>query len=445
MISTTTELTEKKKKKHPNQWWVGFVCGMATFVDNAATAGIATALVLYQKGGITGNQVGMLTAALTIGVAVGSFLGGRLGDQFGRRRVFIATMLIIIIGAFAPFVSIKFAFMLPGVFLLGLGIGADLPVALATISETADDKSRGKILVFSNLLGGFGILMSVLLGIFFGNSGVFGGHMIFGAFGVVAVIVLLLRLTIPETDAWLKAREERQKGIRTERADKVHISDLLKEPYDKPFWTLIFYYGLAAMAVSVASSFGTYVAYNVAHISVSTFSTASLVSMPLAIVGAAWFMAVTDTKWRMPYYIVGSVLVVFANFIPVIFGFNLVSLCASTYLCTFAGAFCYETIMKVWTQESFPTMLRGTAQGTIYGVSRILTALLNTVTPALLVFNPKLLYSGVAIVAAVGFFIGWLGFHKDTRNTFHTEGELEERSDANAADVSPAVTVAVGQ
>ena len=425
MPSASVSINSQQRKR-PNPWWVGFVSGMATFVDNAATIGVSTALVLYQSDGhLNGNQIGTLTAALTIGVAVGSFFGGRLGDRFGRRHVFIATMVIIVLGAFIPFFGVSFAFMLPGIFMLGVGIGADLPVAMATISETADDSNRGKILVFSNLLGGFGILMSVLLGIFFGNAGTTGGHIIFAAFGIVGLIVLLLRLTIPETPVWLKAQEERKAGIRTERADKSALLDLVKKPYSKPFLTLVLYYALVATAVSVASSFGTYVAYNVAHISVSTYSTATLVSMPLAILGAAWFMAVTDTKWRMTYYVIGTVLVVLANLIPVVFGFNLVALCASVYLTTFAGAFCYETIMKVWTQESFPTMLRSTAQGIIYGISRCATALLNVVTPMLLVLNPDLLYVGVTVLAAIGFFVGWLGFHSNTRNTFHTEAELE--------------------
>ena len=427
MSSTMTSTGGAAVKRAPNPWWVGFVCGMATFVDNAATTGIATALVLFQSGGaLDGNQIGALTASLTIGVALGSFLGGRLGDRFGRRHVFIVTMAIIIVGAFIPFVSTNFAFMLPGVLLLGIGIGADLPVAMATISETATDDNRAKILVFSNLLGGFGILMSVVLGIIFGNAGAFGGHVIFGAFGVAAVVVLLMRLTIPETEAWLTANAERKAGIHTARADNAAARDLLKPEWRKVFLTLVVYYSLVAMAVSVSSNFGTYVAYNVANIPVSTYSAATLVCMPLAIIGAAWFMAVADTKWRMPYYVVGSVLVTVASLIPVVFGFNLITLCAFTYLVTFAGAFCYETIMKVWTQESFPTMLRGTAQGYIYGVSRVLTALLSTVTPALLVFNPKILFVAVTIVTGAGFFVGWLGFRGNTSNTFHTESQIEE-------------------
>lgn len=40
-------LTSTARTPHP--WWVAFVCGMATFVDAAATTGIGIALVLFQS------------------------------------------------------------------------------------------------------------------------------------------------------------------------------------------------------------------------------------------------------------------------------------------------------------------------------------------------------------------------------------------------------------
>jgi len=47
------------------------------------------------------------------------------------------------------------------------------------------------------------------------------------------------------------------------------------------------------------------------------------------------------------------------------------------------GAFAFEAILKVWTQESFPTLLRSTAQGTIVSVARVLAAAIALVTPSL--------------------------------------------------------------
>lgn len=333
--STTTE-------RHPHPWWVGFVCGLATFVDAAATVGIGIALVLFQSPadggpGLSGNQVGVLTAALTLGVAVGSLAGGRLGDRYGRRRVFIATMALIVLGSLAPFLSVTFPLMLVGIAVIGLGVGADLPVALATVSESASDTNRGKIIVFSNILGGFGIAMSVVLSIRFGHLGATGGHIIFGAFGAVGLVTLLLRLTIPESPVWLRARDERLAGVQTVRADKASLKDLVLRPYNRPFFVLMSYYTLAAVATSIASSFGTYVAVNVAGVDVARYNTATLVALPLAVLAQLGFMSIADTRFRMPGYAVGAVLVVGANLIPVVLGFTFATVLTSVLLSTVAG------------------------------------------------------------------------------------------------------------
>ncbi len=114
--------------------------------------------------------------------------------------------------------------------------------------------------------------------------------------------------------------------------------------------------------------------------------------MPAAVLGALWFMAVADTRFRMPHYVAGAVAVVVSNLVPVVFGFSLATLVVSVVASTFAGAFCFETIMKVWTQESFPDAPALDRQGTVYGVARFATAGLNVVTPTLLALDPRGVY-----------------------------------------------------
>ena len=202
--------------------------------------------------------------------------------------------------------------------------------------------------------------------------------------------------------------------------------------------TLLVYYTLASIAISVAGSFGTFVAVNVAGIPVNEYQTWTLLAMPAAILGAVWFMAVADTTFRMSYYVAGAIAVVVANLVPVVFGFTLPALIVSVVMTTFAGAFCFETIMKVWTQESFPTMLRSTAQGTVYAVARFATAAFNVVTPALLLLNPSAVYVAVSVVAAAGFLIGWIGFRRGVTNAFDVEADMLPASDTDA----PAATLA---
>lgn len=421
--------TSRSDRGSLSAWWVGFVCGMATFVDTGVTTGIPIALVLFQapaagQPGLTPNDVGLLTGILTAGVAIGSLLGGRLGDRWGRRTVFLLTMAVIVLGAAAPLLGLGLPMLVIGIALIGIGVGADLPVALATIAEAAQDRNRGKILVFSNLLGGFGILLAVLLAINFGAAGPRGGLIVFGVFAAIALVVLGLRLTIPESTAWLVARDERRAGIHTVRAERGRLRDFGRAAYRRPFLTLVGYYTLAAMATSVAGSFGTFVAVNVSHSSIAEYNSWTILAMPAAVVGALWFMAVVDTRLRMSYYVIGAIGVVAANLLPVILNFTLPSIIIATVATVFFGAFCFETIMKVWTQESFPTMLRATAQGTIYAVSRFATAALNVVTPTLVLLNPSMLYIGVSVLAGAGFLIGWLGFRRNTRNEFDLESEL---------------------
>jgi inositol transporter-like SP family MFS transporter len=339
--------------------------------------------------------------------------------------VFMSTMVLIVIGAAIPVVATDFLPIAIGVGILGLGVGADLPVALATISEAASDSNRGKIIVFSNMLGTLGIAAAVISSIVGGGWGRFGGQILFGQVAVVGLITLVLRLSVPESRTWLEARLEQSKGIHTVRADKARLSDMLKPPYRRPFVTLITYYTLTTLAVTVGGTYGTYVAFNIAHIPIQQYSTVSLICLPLALIAAAWFAKVADTKLRMPYFVAGGIGVIVSYMVPALFGFNELTIFFSLFVSVFAGAFCYETIMKVWTQESFPTMLRSTAQGLVYSVSRFAAALLAVVTPSLLGLNPNGLYMALCVLGGIGLTIGWLGFRKNARNEFDFEESLD--------------------
>ena len=65
-------------------------------------------------------------------------------------------------------------------------------------------------------------------------------------------------------------------------------------------------------------------------------------------------------------------------------------------------AFAFEGIMKVWSQRSFPTLLRTTAQGVIISVARFVAALVASITPVVLSAGPGILYGILAALAFVG-------------------------------------------
>ncbi len=417
----------------PNQWWVGIVSGMASYIDACAIVSAGIALVIYQNVlGFTNSQVGLASSGLTFAIAIGALSGGRLGDRFGRKHVFSVTMLVIVLGALLQTFAPSFTLLLLGTILVGLGTGADLPVSLATIAETADDDNRGKIIGLSNILWIVGILGAVVTSSIVGNWGLLGGQILYGQVGVIALITLLLRLPLPETQSWLQARAERAAGIETVRAERSSLSTLLQTPYLKPFVALIVFYALVNVPANTGGQFTTWINVNIIGMDVAFSSRIGLLLMPLGFIWGVWFMRIVDTPRRLPYFYLGAICYVGAYFIYIIAGFHVWTYIAVTVINAFGGAFAFEGIMKVWTQESFPTLLRTTAQGSIIFVARVVAALTAAVTPALLSLNPRIAYLVLAAIAIIGYAFAVWGFHGAQRNEFDVEGHAE--ADVAAAE-----------
>ena len=408
----------------PNLWWVATVCGMASFIDAAAIVSSGIALVIYQQTiGLTDGQLGALSAALTLSIAIGAISGGRLGDRFGRRAVFLVTMVMVIIGATLLVLAGGFVSLLIGTILMGLGSGADLPVSLATISEAATDANRGKLLGFSQILWTGGILSSTAISAIVGGMGRLGGQLLFAQVGVAALLVLLARLTIPESASWSAAHSERKAGARTVRAERTGLKDLLGDRlYLMPFLALLGFYTLTNLGANTGGQFGTLIAVNAVGISVQLNSTIGLVLFPLGFVWALLFMRIVDTPRRMTWFVIGAVALAVSYLLPVVLGFSLPVWIAMQVINGFGGAFAFEAMMKVWSQESFPTLMRSSAQGTVIAVARVVAAGAATVTPVLS-HTPRVLYLCIFAVAAIGLLIGYLGFRKGRANLFDVEAK----------------------
>lgn len=405
-------MTAALAPRRPRPWWVGFVSGMASYIDAAAIITFGIALVIYQHTiGLSDVQVGIASGALTFGIAIGALVGGNLGDRFGRRPVFSVTMVLIALGAASLTFSTDFPLILAGALAVGLGTGADLPVSLSTISEAATDANRGKLIGFSQILWFVGILVAIFLGIFFGGLGRTGGQIMFAHLAVVAALILLARLTIPESEIWLAASAARKAGVATPEQGG-SIRQLLTGPYLTPFVALIVFYSLINLSANTLGQFGTYLLVNVAHVDVQAASALGLPFLPLGILGTIWFMAIADGRRRFTYFTVGAVLTVVGNLVPVFFAFSVPVYLVSNLIALGGAAFAGEALMKMWAQESFPTLLRTTAQGGVIAVARLLAALLAGFTPVLISAGVPVLYGVLSALCAVGVTTAWLVFRK---------------------------------
>lgn len=408
--------------------WTALVSGMASYIDAAAIVSFGTAMVLYQVAiGLTPGEIGLASGGLTLGIAIGAIVGGRLGDRFGRRPVFTITMILIIVSAVGLAFADSFMMILVAAIVLGVGTGADLPVSLSTISEAASDANRGRLIGFTQLLWMVGAIMCSFLSAGVASLGRLGAQILFIHIAVVAVLVLLGRLTIPESSTWLRAREERRRGIRTVRADRESVLDLLRGSYRSPFLALLAFYALTNMAANTGGQFGSYLLVNAGGVDLQTATLIGLPFIPLGIVAALVFMKIADSPKRLTFFAIGAICWVVSQLVFVFFGISLLTAVIGGLIGLMGSAFASEGIMKVWTQEQFPTLLRTTAQGAIISVARLFAAALATVTPLLVDWSPNMFYLFLAIIIAIGTGIAWKTFRtRDRHDEFATEMQKDE-------------------
>ncbi|WP_432246148.1 MFS transporter (plasmid) [Arthrobacter sp. G.S.26] len=402
--------------REPRPYRVALVSGMASFIDAAAIVGFGITIILFQATlNLDEVQIGVASGALTLGVAVGAIVGGRLGDRFGRRPVFTATMVVIIASLVALMLAPSFPILALGAVLLGLGTGADLPVSLSTISEAATDANRGRLLGFSNLLWLAGAVTASMLGAAVATQGQVGIRIMFGSLAVITALVLIGRLTIPESETWQRAKADRLVGGRSVAAEKGQVRDLFTAPYAAPFFALIGFYTLTNLVANTTGQYGNYVLVNFGGIPLQTAALVGLPVLPLSIIAALWFMKIADKSSRFRYFTVGAVFQVLSPLSFAVFGVSIATYLASIVFTAIGTAFAFEGIMKVWAQKSFPTLLRTTAQGAIISVARFVAALFAGVTPVLLTSGPSALYGALAALAFIGCAWAWIVFRTHDR------------------------------
>lgn len=381
---------------------------------------------MYQKAfHFTNWEYGVLTSSITFAIAIGAVTGGRLGDRFGRKKVFSVTMLVIAAGSLLLVFSQVFAALFIGMVLVGLGTGADLPVSISTGVEAASESQRGKVVGLSEILWLSGAMAEDVLAVIVGGWGIRGGQILFAAPGVVALLIFFMRLSLPESQTWLEARKERASGIRTVRAEEAGFMDLLKPPYRKPFIALLCFYGLQNVCSNTVGQLGTWLNVNIIHMSVSLSSAIGFATLVIGIICGLIFMRFVDTtarKWLLyagaAIYIPGFLAFVIGGFTPGMW--MVVGSCAQI-----GSLLAGEPMMKILSQESFPTLLRTTAQGAVISTGRLTAAIAAIFTEIIASAAPAATFVGLSAIAALAYVFMFWGFRGARGDTYAFRAETQ--------------------
>ena len=395
----------------PRQAWkVAILAGMASYLDAGAIITNGATIVLYKdQFGLGAGTIGILSALLTLLFAIGALIGGRLGDRFGRRKVFTVTMIGLAVGIGLMSGAQNVAMLYIATIIVGFSIGADLPVSMAMINEEAPPGAKARLVAFSHVLWMLAIIVVFALQALVGDLGVLGGRIMWLHLLVVAVTVLVLRSTMPESKEWAAAHVRAEKGeladVEGHRLDAG--TELVRRPFVLPLIALGLFYGVVNLSANTGGQFATLLYTELAGVSVSTAGTLGLAVFGISFLSTLMFMRIIERPNRMTFFLVGGILYILAQALPLIFGVSVWTLVAWQALGGIGGAFAGEPMWKIWSQELFPTLLRSSAQGATTFFTRVLAAVVALWTPLLIEVGPPVLFGFLTVCVTFTTVLGW--------------------------------------
>jgi len=164
---------------------------------------IAQLVVVWQ---VQPGELSWVASAGFLGMAIGASLGGLLADRLGRRQVFALTLLVYGIFTGLSALSWGIGALVALRFLVGLGLGAELPIASTLVSEFAPARIRGRIIVILESFWAVGWTAAAVIGYFVVPIGDNGWRWALALGAVPAVWAIVVRLKLPESVRFLEAK-----------------------------------------------------------------------------------------------------------------------------------------------------------------------------------------------------------------------------------------------
>jgi inositol transporter-like SP family MFS transporter len=407
------------------QWKWTVLSGMASYIDAGSIVAIGVGLALWQEYlGLSNTMLGLLAAVgpNAIGAAIGAFIGGRLGDLLGRKRIYQYDLLVYALGIAIIALSFNTPMLLIGTVIVGVAVGADVPTSLALVGEFAPDKARGKLMGLTQVAWSLGPIVVFVLAFLLTPLGLLGIRIVIGHLFVVAIITWALRRGMVESARWTAAsgaartRRSSDPSAQPELAPIPHhapsrLGNLLHWPNMMALlYTAIFYifWNLAAGTFGI---FGTYILRTLGTQSQAVSVAMNCLGFVLTAAAVIFiFMPFSDRSHgaRRLLMGVGAVMQVVAFAQLLIFPFNTATAFTLLTLFGIGGALAGEPFYKTVSQELFPTMLRGTAQGITFGTARVVLGAWSFFVPVLAEAGIRpvalLLMIFLLISGAIGFF-----------------------------------------
>ncbi len=342
-------------------------------------------LVLSSKFSLGALSQTLLLGSTLIGMIFGGVTIGYLTDIRGRKKIYMLDMFLFIIFTFLTAVSYNFTELIIFRLFLGVAIGADYAISPTIISEFSPIKHRGQLLTLNGIFFYIGAAASYFAGFLLIPIGDISWRYMFLLGIIPAVIILVLRASIPESPRWLASIGSYKDADKTMKSlglaiyydnitpEKSSFKKLFHGKYLKyTIFISIIWFSLDSVAF-VFDLIGPKILTSL-KLSPSTASgTAAIVAL-LAIIGAVITFLLIDKIGRKTITSVGflgmTVTLIMAALSFIYFPSILFIVIVIIFLEIFEELGPGITT-AVYPQELYPTEIRATAQGFGTTISRI--------------------------------------------------------------------------
>jgi inositol transporter-like SP family MFS transporter len=406
-------------------WRQTSLAAAASYLESGSVVAGAVGLTLWAEAfGLGTGAIGLIGAISSnaLSAAVGAFVGGWLCDRYGRRTVYQWDLLFYAFGVAWIVAAVEPWMLIVGYVFTGLAVGADVPASWTLVAEGAPARRHGRHGAAAQLawsLGPFVVLVSALA---MSGLGLLGIRIIFAHLLVVALVLWRLRRGLRESTLWRRSPSTVRDDL-TRLCSRVFL------------WPLLFLTAMYALYTLKAGTNGFFLPYILRTVGGQSQATSVVLQIPGLVLGALGtififmrFIERRHAKWMLALAVAlqGAAMGLFA-----VFDVTTVTAVCFVFLNGLGIGFGPQMFVRVWSVETFPTALRGTALGLMYGSVRVVIGVWYFVLPALTAtgFHMVAWFLLACIVAS-----GLLGIALGPSNAGRSLAELhpEEREPAGS-------------
>jgi len=401
------------------------IAGIGSFFDlfDIFLAGVL-ATVLTQQFQLTRAALPPIIGSSFVGMFFGATLLGRFADERGRRTAFLVNLgiysVFTLLGAFSPNVTA----LIVTRFLAGVGIGAELPLVDAYLSELLPARYRGRYTAWAYTLGFVGVPAAGFLARILVPQqpfGIDGWRWMFVAGSLGAAVIWVLRARLPESPRWLESvgRTAEAEAIVSRMEREAERLGALPPPAaheiaqdERGRFRIIFgpryrgrtlmlcvfhvfqtvgYYGFGTLVPTVLAAKG----YSI--VTSLTFTSLTFIGYPIGSALSLPIVERVDRRWL----ICGSaaMMAVFGLMLGYASAPEVILMSGFLYTAT---SNIFSNALHIFQVEIFPTYARATAAGTAYGMSRLSTATMPFVlVPVLDRYGATAMFGVIAAALAI--------------------------------------------